>query len=59
MTPSTPCPIPGCPEESVPDPRDPRCTCGKPIWIALRPGEHIHPCPVHPERIMRGPNTHY
>lgn len=32
------------------------CTCGKPIGIVIRPGEHIHPCPVHPDVVMRGTN---
>jgi len=26
----------------------PHCTCGKPLGIYVRPGQHIHPCPVHP-----------
>ncbi len=35
-------------------PKDPGCTCGEPIGIVIRPGEHIHPCPVHPDKAMYG-----
>lgn len=35
-------------------PPDPRCTCGKPIGIVIRPGTHVHPCPVHPEKAVYG-----
>ena len=34
--------------------RDPRCTCGKPLLLYIPPGEHAHPCPVHPERAVYG-----
>lgn len=47
------CP-PGCREHHEPPGRDPRCECGKPLHISLRPGEHIHPCPVHPDYVVRG-----
>jgi len=32
------------------------CTCGKPIGIFIPPGQHIHPCPVHPDKVLRGSN---
>ena len=37
---------------------DPKCTCGKPIMIVILPGEHIHPCPVHPEHAIYGPDQY-
>lgn len=43
------------PPEHPPRAPDPRCRCGKPLLIDLRPGQHIHPCPVHPERFIVGP----
>jgi hypothetical protein len=36
---------------------NPDCMCGKPIWIALQPGQHIHPCPVHPGYTIWGPSV--
>lgn len=51
------CPVPNCPEnEKGLEPHDPNCMCGKPMMIYIPPGQHIHPCPVHPDRIMRGPD---
>lgn len=38
---------------------NPKCTCGKPIGIVLKPGQHIHPCPVHPDKFITGPNIIY
>jgi len=51
------CPVPECPvgEPWRPKRPDPRCRCGKPLMIVIRPGEHIHPCTVHPERVVYGP----
>jgi len=34
--------------------RDPNCKCGDPLWICLKPGQHIHPCPVHPDYVIYG-----
>ena len=34
--------------------QDPKCKCGGPLWIVIRPGEHIHPCPVHPDYAVYG-----
>jgi hypothetical protein len=53
------CPIPNCPikddEQSQPwDKPDPKCKCGKGIHIYLRPGQHYHPCPVHPDFVIVG-----
>ena len=40
-------------DEQHPKPvRLPGCTCGKPIGIVIPPGQHIHPCPIHTEKIM-------
>jgi hypothetical protein len=51
-----PCGVPNCPENHRhPRRPDPNCNCGKPMGIYIPPGEHVHPCPVHPERVMRGP----
>lgn len=39
---------------------DPRCMCGKPLWIVIPPGEHIHPCPVHPSyAVYGGPEVYW
>ena len=32
----------------------PGCMCGKPLMIVIQPGEHIHPCPIHPEYTVYG-----
>ena len=53
----TACPIPDCPaERKLPRPPPPGCMCGKPLWIVIEPGGHIHPCPVHPDYVVYGPN---
>lgn len=45
----------GCPVKPWrPPERDPRCVCGKPMMLCVRPGEHVHPCPVHPEYVIVG-----
>lgn len=38
---------------------NPAYTCGKPIWISIPNGGHIHPCPVHPDVIMYGPQIRW
>lgn len=40
-------------------PRDPGCVCHQPLYISLRPGEHFHPCKVHPERAVYGSGPVY
>lgn len=50
------CP-PDCPhrmDEEGPYFPDQNCQCGKPMMIYLRPGEHFHPCPVHPDYVIKG-----
>ena len=32
----------------------PGCTCGKPLMIVIKAGEHIHPCPVHTDQVIYG-----
>ncbi len=49
------CRRPECPAgRHRPAPPPPGCVCGKPIWIVIPPGGHIHPCPVHPEYAVYG-----
>lgn len=50
------CPIPGCPADRRREVPPPGCMCGKPLWIVIPPGGHIHPCPVHPDRVVYGPS---
>jgi hypothetical protein len=38
---------------------DPNCVCGKPLAMVIRPGEHVHPCPVHPDNAVYGPAEVY
>ena len=56
-----PCNTPGCGVSGTawpwPMKINPDCMCGKPIWIALQPGQHIHPCPVHPGYTIWGPSV--
>ena len=41
-------------DEPQPTRKDPNCKCGEPLWICLKPGQHIHPCPVHPDYVIYG-----
>lgn len=52
------CPVPNCPidGQELPMP-DPRCKCNDGFMIALRPGQHFHPCPIHPESVIVGRRT--
>lgn len=54
------CPVPSCPYEKErrwrEHGRDPNCTCGEPLLLYIPPGEHAHPCPVHPDHAVRGPS---
>ncbi len=38
---------------------NPNCKCGKPMRIVIQPGQHIHPCPVHPDKAVYGLNIIY
>jgi hypothetical protein len=38
---------------------NPNCMCGKPLLIVIPPGEHIHPCPVHPDYAVYGGSATY
>lgn len=40
----------------LPERRNPRCMCGRPLLMVIRPGAHVHPCPVHPNYAVYGPN---
>ena len=48
-------------EDPQPKPKrpDPRCVCGKAFFMVIRPGEHAHLCPVHPERATYGSGPIY
>ena len=47
-------PIENCPHDHKPLRRDSNCMCGKPLMLYIPPGEHVHPCPVHPEVVLHG-----
>jgi hypothetical protein len=54
------CPVPNCPvkdEGPYATKPDPKCMCHKPIMICLKPGQHCHPCPVHPDYVIVGRNN--
>ncbi len=46
-------------DESQPTRKDPNCICGEPLWICLKPGQHIHPCPVHPDYVIYGSDASF
>ena len=49
------CPVPDCPAPKEKWPEKPNgCKCGEPLMLYIPPGEHAHPCPVHPERVIYG-----
>ncbi len=52
------CPKPNCPIpiKSEPTIPDLNCQCGKALMIYIPPGDHLHPCPIHPDYIVRGPD---
>ena len=33
---------------------NPGCRCFSPLSIVLLPGQHVHPCPVHPKMAIYG-----
>ncbi len=47
---TTACPVRDCPVKTP----DPNCMCGKPFWMYIPPGQHVHPCLVHPEYVLHG-----
>ena len=47
------CGTPECPCKKK-DHKDPNCICGKPLLLYIPPGELAYPCPVHPERAIKG-----
>ena len=47
------------PPKSLPRRPEPGCMCGKPLMIVIQPGEHIHPCSVHPNHTIYGRNIYW
>ena len=41
---------------SAPSYPPPGCTCHKPLGLVIRPGTHVHICPVHPGVAVYGQN---